>query len=349
MPFALLSPGDDRWPAFLREVPHDFYHLPGYVDLMARQEESQAEAVLVTAGANYFFLPYLVRRLAGVVGGVEADRLGDICSPYGYPGPLVRECTPGFLRSALGRWVAAMREREIASGFFRVHPLLPLPADELGAFGSLTCRGTTVSIELTRSDDAIWDGFRRSHQVNIKQARRRGLVVTMDRGADLLDEFRAIYRETMDRIGAAASYYFPASYYQELSEVLGERLWVGTVRQPGGEAVAAGLFVACGPIVQYHLSGSRTAAQPLNPNKLLLDHAWRWAKARGCQVLHLGGGVGSAEDSLFHFKAGFADRRHPFQTWEVVFLNDVYEALTARRQAADPTPIRLGFFPAYRA
>src|SRR5262249_47772337 len=60
-------------------------------------------------------------------------------------------------------------------------------------------------------------------------------------------------------------------------------------------------------------------------------------------------GVGSAEDSLFHFKAGFSDRRHPYHTWQVVFLDDVYESLTARRREAGAATIRQGFFPAYRA
>jgi hypothetical protein len=350
MRLEFLVPGDERWETFLRDVPHDFYHLPGYVRLAARQEGGRAEAVLVAEAGNYFFLPYLVRGLDGPAGGAEsADSPCDVCSPYGYPGPLVREEAAGFLRAALGRWVTALGERAVVSGFFRLHPLLPVSAEPLAEFGNLVHRGTTVSLDLTRSDEAIWSGFRGSHQADIKRSRRKELLVTREHGAGPLDEFASIYRETMDRVGATGFYYFPPTYFEELSEVLGERLSVCAVRRPGGEAVAGALLVECGPIVQYHLGGTRTAALALAPMKFLFDHAWRWAKARGCRVLHLGGGVGSAEDSLFYFKAGFSDRRHPYHTWQVVFRDDLYQSLTARRRATATTAIREGFFPAYRA
>jgi sugar O-acyltransferase (sialic acid O-acetyltransferase NeuD family) len=46
--------------------------------------------------------------------------------------------------------------------------------------------------------------------------------------------------------------------------------------------------------------------------------------------MHLGGGVGSREDSLFHFKMGFSDRRHMFPTWRWVVEPDAYRELCDR-------------------
>jgi hypothetical protein len=341
MCFEFLTPEDDRWDQFLREVPHDFYHLPGYVRLAARQEEGEAEAVLVRAADNYFFLPYVVRPLAGTG--------GDLVSPYGYPGPLFRESTPGFVRAAVGEWAGVLRQRGVVSGFFRLHPLFPVPAEALASHGSLIRRGSTVSIDLTLSEREIWDGFRHGHQADIKRAQRRDLVCTLDPCGRSLEELISLYQETMDRVGAADFYYFPRSYFQDLSTALGERLWVCIARGVNGKALAGELFVACGPIVQAHLGGVRTAALALAPTKLVNDFAWRLAKDRGCRVLHLGGGVGSAEDSLFRFKTGFSDCRHPYYTWQVVFREDVYQALTARRLESPGAAARPGFFPAYRA
>jgi lipid II:glycine glycyltransferase (peptidoglycan interpeptide bridge formation enzyme) len=191
--------------------------------------------------------------------------------------------------------------------------------------------------------------MRRNHQRNIERSRQRGLTVTMECGAGALAEFEEIYRESMDRVGADDYYYFPPSYFQELRRVLEERLWICTARLSGGNAVASILLVECGPIVQYHLGGTRTAALALAPTKLLIDHGWRWAKARGCSFFHLGGGVGCAEDPLFDFKAGFSDRHLPFCTWQVVFLDDAYRALQARRHGLGPPVSRPEFFPSYRA
>ena len=80
----------------------------------------------------------------------------------------------------------------------------------------------------------------------------------------------------------------------------------------------------------------------------MLNVATSLLKKRGNRVLHLGGGLGGAPDSLFAFKAGFSKARHPFRTWRVVVDEDRYRELTRAAQpglAAADVP---GFFPAYR-
>jgi hypothetical protein len=79
----------------------------------------------------------------------------------------------------------------------------------------------------------------------------------------------------------------------------------------------------------------------------MLDCAINWAKAAGNRVLHLGGGVGSRDDSLFRFKTGFSDLRSPFQTWRVICDHKRYVELTEDAGVFN-APID-GFFPAYRA
>jgi hypothetical protein len=350
MKLELLTPDDDSWQTFLECVPHDFYHLPGYVRLAAAQDNGQAEAVLITEGGSYFFLPYIVESFARIEAlPGTTDQLHDIKSPYGYPCPLLREDSAGFLRAAITQWADAMRERGTVSGFFRLHPLFLEHIESLQTVGSLVRRGTTVAIDLTSSAEEIWRRVRRNHQRNIEQARQQGFTVTMDCGTEGLEDFEPIYWESMDRVGANASYYFPPSYFRELSAALGNRLWTCTARRPEGDAAASILLVESGPIVQYHLGGTRTAALALTPTKLLFDHAWRWAKARGRRVLHLGGGVGGAEDSLFYFKAGFSDQRLPFFTWQIVFLEKAYRSLDAHRRQMQRQATRPEFFPAYRA
>jgi hypothetical protein len=68
-------------------------------------------------------------------------------------------------------------------------------------------------------------------------------------------------------------------------------------------------------------------------------------------VLHLGGGVGGADDALLHFKRGFSDRRHRFATWRWVVDPAAYRELCRSRgvPAAAAADLARGFFPAYRA
>ena len=102
------------------------------------------------------------------------------------------------------------------------------------------------------------------------------------------------------------------------------------------------LFGESSGIVQYQLSGTEGQALQLSPLKILIDYARRWATRRGATVLHLGGGVGGAQDSLMHFKSGFSDRRHLFKTWHVVLDEQRYAELSGGALRSTD------FFPAYR-
>jgi hypothetical protein len=345
-----LQPDDPRWAAFLGEVRHDFYHLPAYLRVAAAHDGGRPEAVLIRDGGGYLFLPYLVRGLAELPGlHCERSRLSDVASPYGYPGPLAREGGPGFLDAAIRAWLEAMCRRGVVSAFIRLHPLFPAPLESLAALGTVVRRGRTVAVDLTLDEEECRRQTAHGHRQDIARACKRGWTVRLDQGAAALPELEDIYRETMARLGADDYYVFPTSYFRRLEKGLGGRLWVGTVRDTADAALAAALFVECCGILQYHLAGTRTAALPGAPSKLLLDGVRRWAKGRGLQTLHLGGGRGAEEDSLFRFKAGFSERRHDFVTWQLVFDQDVYRDLEARRQSAGVPAARAGFFPSYRA
>jgi lipid II:glycine glycyltransferase (peptidoglycan interpeptide bridge formation enzyme) len=113
-----------------------------------------------------------------------------------------------------------------------------------------------------------------------------------------------------------------------------------------GEVIAGGIYTQAGGVVQYHLGASATEHLQLNPVKVMFDHATRWAKRRGNQWLHLGGGVGGADDSLFHFKAGFSPLRCTFATWRLIVDRAAYEQLAAEGEANGE---HSSYFPAYRA
>jgi hypothetical protein len=74
------------------------------------------------------------------------------------------------------------------------------------------------------------------------------------------------------------------------------------------------------------------------------DDVRRWAAERGDRVIHLGGGRGGSNDSLFAFKARFSPRRHEFYTGRWVLDPRRYDRLA--QLAPDPDP---GYFPPYRA
>jgi hypothetical protein len=333
----LLSPDAPEWGAFLRDAEHDFYHIPAYARFSAKTEGGDPCAVYVEDGQSRLLLPLVLRPVAD-------GTWRDATSPYGYPGPLVAEGDDAFACEAMASAARLLADEGVVSLFVRGHPLIgpALPA----GLGTVVEHGPTLSADLTIAPEELWRRTSSMHRNQIQKSVRSGHRVYFDEG-NRLSAFAALYRETMERVGASDYYLFTDEHFQDLREALGPRLRLCLV-DIEGEVAGGGLFVETGPFVQYHLSATNGRFRREGPTKLMLHFVREWAQERGVRRLHLGGGVGGAEDSLFAFKAGFATDRHCFRTLRVVTDPAAYSALVAAHDpAADPADAR-GFFPLYR-
>jgi hypothetical protein len=81
--------------------------------------------------------------------------------------------------------------------------------------------------------------------------------------------------------------------------------------------------------------------------KLLFDEASVIGKNMGMRYLHLGGGVGGREDSLFNFKCGFSDLFMNFNTWRYIANLSIYNNLVEER--CKNTDFNTMKFPLYRS
>ena len=353
----LLAPDDPRWMAFLAGTPHDFYHLPEYVKLCARQDGGEPVAFWAEADGFACLAPLVLRPLPA---GLEADPgWRDAGAPYGYPSPLLRPAAPGPVpaasEAAMAAFLGAFRElgtaRGIVSAFLRLHPLLPLPEAPFRAFGTLVAHGSTVYLDLDRSPAELDRQTRVNHLADARKLERLGFRVLVD-AWERLDDFIRVYDETMRLRAADPGYRFDRDYYLDLRRCLGDRLHLGLVQAPDGAVAAAGLFTRVDGLVQFHLSGTGDAHRRAGPAKLMLIHMRDWAQAAGAHRLHLGGGVGCREDSLAFFKQGFSKLRARFQTFRMVLDPDRYRHLARLAPGAQPAGADPGepnaFFPVYR-
>ena len=344
----ILTAGNPNWLAFLRAVPHDFYHLPGYVELCARQEEGEAAAFWVEEGDCAMLAPFVLRRLPASLDQTSEER--DAAAPYGYPTPLLKG---GPSEAMVAAFLEAFREVGAAAGivcaFFRFHPLLAMPAGPFRAFGTLLEHGETVYVDLTLPPEELSRQTRVNHRADARRLGAEGFRVELDNWARLA-EFVAIYEETMRFRAAESFYFFEPGYFEALRACMGEQLHLCSVVAPSGETACAGLFTCVEGLVEFHLSGTADAYRRVGPTKLMLIYMRDWAKARGERFLHLGGGVGCRADSLAFFKQGFSPLRSSFSTFRMVLKPDSYRRLVRRRawgevpQVEQPTD----FFPAYR-
>ncbi len=352
----LSAQHSEQWYAVLERVgTYDFYHTPEYHALAEEQGQGVARLFVYHEGDHCIALPFLLRQVGpgGDLGNTDSLDLRDVISVYGYCGPLTNSPAPpeGFQCRFVDALTEALQGLRVVSVFARLHPLLQ-QEHLLRGMGHVVAVGPTVSIDLTPPADLQARAYRRSHKRDISRLRRLGVVCVRDAALEHLHDLVSIYSEAMARLGASEEYLFPEEYFRDLAEALGDRLQLFYCTHEGRIA-CADLFTLCCGIVQGHLGGTREWAMPLAPTKLLFDTVRLWAIEQGAHTLHLGGGVGAREDSLFHFKAGFSPRRHTFKVWKWIVIPEEYSALCrAREERARLQGIELAptsYFPEYRA
>ena len=330
---------------------YDFYHLPEYHALAGRRGEGVGRLFVCHDHGSTIALPLLIRSV-GDVEGLEAGAFRDASSVYGYCGPIAsrRDLPQKLVEAFRDELTAELRRLNVVAVFSRLHPLLS-QTGLVSGLGECHTLGQTISIDLTQSADAQTAAIRPGHRYEIRKLRKQGIECVHDEDGRYLDAFIDLYAQTMRRVGAADDYFFEPAYFRSLMQDLRGtfHLFVALLN---GDVISGALFTECRRIVQYHLSGTRDAFVKQAPTKLILDTVRIWATERHQRVFHLGGGVGSREDSLFRFKAGFSDRRHEFSVWRWIVMPDAYDDLSARKEAWGKArgfvPVASSFFPRYR-
>jgi hypothetical protein len=343
-----ISPDDSMWEIFLSGVDHDFYHLPEYISLAARQEGGQPCAFFAETEGSSLLVPLLMRPIPEELNSEPGSC--DVLTPYGYPGPLLSgNPSEDTVNSMLRSFVRAGREKGVVSAFWRLHPLLPFPLAPLGEFGKLVQHGRTVYIDLSLTPEQMWQETSNNHRRHIRQMQKKGFVVVHNEWR-YLESFVKAYRESMSRLEASQFYFFSDDYFEYLRKALGDRLSLWTVLSPEGEVAAGGLFTAVKGIVEYHLGANVQEFLQWSPLKLLISEVRTWAREAGHRLLHLGGGVGGDMDSLYIFKSRFSPLAADFHTFRAVLMPEVYDQLTLKRFGGGKRPEaeENDFFPAYR-
>ena len=350
MTATFIDTTDPRWQQCLSRVPHDLYHHPAYLTLAAQYEGGSPVAFYAEHNGNDFLVPLLLHKPPPALAAPE--NWLDAISPYGYPTPLLHAAArpSAVLDDFLSVFKIVAAQHDIVSVFLRLHPLLPLGVRALRKHGTLVKHGRSVYLDFSASEAALDQQVRLNHKRDVRRLERLGFRVSLDAWS-LYDRFVPLYKQTMQRVAAEAFYFFPEAYFAALRQTLGNHLHLCTVHAPNDEVAAAGLFTTTGRFVQYHLSGTDDRFLHLSPLKLMMHHLGRWAKQQGYRFLHLGGGVGSRLDSLFHFKAGFSRLSADFYTYRMIINEERYRMLTSRHQAryrGKSSPSSVDFFPTYR-
>jgi ribosomal protein S18 acetylase RimI-like enzyme len=360
--FALIGSDDPEWDETLAAVADDVYHQAGYHRFTEETEGATAFLAVFREPNDRRGLlwPYLLRPVADVPQFPHVEGF-DVDCVYGYPGPLAWGCQPGdeFTRKSVDALVDLWRSQGALTAFTRFHPLLEnvrwgtgLPAGGPDGSEPILELGETVAIDLRQDDLAAVAAYSKTLRQEIARARRAGMTTRLDEDWSSLDTFAELYRATMLRTGAAATYFFSTEDFRSLKVALGAELHL-FLTELDGRIAATGLFTEHRGIVQAHLVGTDDDFREWSPLKLLLDDVRRWASERGNDVLHLGGGRGGRDDSLLAFKRRFSPQSHHFSVGRWVLDPAAYADLAERwrKRLTDAGSIDRdpSYFPPYRS
>lgn len=332
----------EKWDSIVGGFPnHDVYYLSGYVKAFELHGDGTPHLLCYSSEklrAIYVFM----RRETAIEG------LYDAITPYGYGGVLFDgEVVEQYIKAFYKDFCLKMRELNIVSNFVRYHPVLR-NADPMRSVSEVIDLGETITMDL-ESEELIWKNITSKHRNMIRKAGKNGVTIHHSKDPELMKDFMRIYNGTMDSDDADPYYYFQEPFYQSIHDDLRENyeMFYATCDE---KIVAMSIMIFANGRLNYHLSGSDWEYRKVAPSNLLLYEAAKWGSGQGMKTFHLGGGVGSAKDGLYSFKAGFNRNSETyFSIGKEIFDKEGYNQLVdlekSRREDFDPNS---SFFPIYR-
>jgi len=333
----------DQWDALVRSFrEYDTYWLSGYSK--AFQIHGDGEPLLFhyeggkTRGINVVMKRDIAKddRFRDKI---PEGQYYDFATPYGYGGWIIEGNNTEELFIAYSKW---LERNGIISEFVRFHPMIENHL-QCVCFYDVIQLSEVVHMDLS-SPETIWENIISKNRNMIRKAIKNNIHIYNGRFPDIYERFRLIYDATMDRDNAEAYYYFKPAFYKSVLEDLPQNAQVFWAEKDE-KTIAASIMLASNGRMNYHLSGSLREYSSLAPGNLILYTAALWGCAHGYKTFHLGGGVGSGEDSLFKFKRAFyKGNLNHFHIGKKIIDKDKYDTLVNMRE-----PKESNFFPKYRA
>lgn len=332
-----------EWDTIVQSfVDYDVYYLCGYVKSFHLHGDGDP-FLLYYEGFDLRAIYVYMRRDTAIEG------LFDSVTPYGYGGVLFEGNTSVANLSAFwSEYIDTMHDEHIVDNFVRYHPVLK-NAIPMKAISTVIDLGKTIAIDLY-SPEVIWDNIISKNRNMIRKAEKNGIEIRHSKDLELFKDFKRIYNATMDRDHAEQYYYFSDVFYESIHRDLHDSYEMFYAVYEG-DIIAMSIVLFANKQMHYHLSGSVIEYRNLAPSNLLLYKAALWGYEHGYKSFHLGGGVGSGEDSLYKFKSAFnKNSDFIFSIGKEVFDQTAYCQLVDIKRTNDPAFDSTSlYFPLYRA
>ncbi|NCW13266.1 MAG: GNAT family N-acetyltransferase [Chitinophagia bacterium] len=309
----------------------DIYHTFEYTHLEAQRIDGLANLLVVSMPTGFIGLPLIFRKIPNEKLYIDAT------SVYGYNGVLTSAAISSIdFIEGIKKIKDALVKRHCVSFFnresnFTAHRL----AESVET-------GKVLAVDLTQSSAEYEKSLAEGHRQEIKALQKLDFKVSKSKDFQTIKDFHDVYYHTMLRRGAKTNYFFSINYFDSILKIHSTLPDLRTV-YCDGKMVAGAIFVTEGDHMYYMFSGSIIGASPFPAMKLILDEVIRENLQKDKKLLHLGGGLGGKQDTLYQFKNGFGKVILPFYTTQWILIPEIYEKLSTHISSQE------SFFPKYRS
>lgn len=358
------SSGQDKiyWKALINKIKpeyQDLHFLPEYGQIYYQTYREKPFLAFYGNETDFIIQPFLLKpltRLPFLKNNCPGNKYFDLVNPYGYGGPLISSAGSLNLIKPFRKLLNLFcQEKNVISEFSCLHPFcrnyLIIKKSHIAPFQK---EKEIVYINLSKTKDQLWSEISNAHRRNILKAKQRGVLiekVALDSKNCAI--FKQLYYRTMNRHQAQRRWFFPENYFSNCIKCLGDKrvsLFMAYIKD---KPISAYLLIHDFKTVYYHFGGSDAKYYQQKPNNLLIYEIALWAKRKGFQYFHLGGGVTSSEnDSLFMFKSGFSSDRGTLYSYRIIHNQSLYKRMCNLKKQYDLNNkgklSNSSYFPYYR-
>lgn len=332
-----------KWDDIVKSFSkYEVYELNGYVSGLKQHGDGEPLLIYIEQGVNRAINVVFKRDIANsenFKSCLEENQFFDLSTPYGYGGFIAeKDLTPEMM----SEYESFCRESNWICEFVRFNPMLN-NVQSCKNYYDTVFLGNTIYIDL-QSEEYVWNNFSSKNRNMIRKAVKSGVEIKHTKDRWIIDDFMRLYNATMDRDNAEEYYFFGKSYYETFfNDLDGSQEFFYAVKND--EIIAASIMMFANNNMHYHLSASTMEGRRVAATSLLILEAAKYGISRGYKALHLGGGVGAKQDSLYNFKKAFnKGEEKDYHIGKKVFNKELYEKLTEMSGVSED----VSFFPKYR-
>jgi len=340
----------DKWDSIVKSFSnYDVYYLSGYTKAFKLHGDGEPTLICYHDEEIRAINVVMIRDIAmdkNFNDKLEIRSLFDITTPYGYGGFIFEgTLNDRNYKKINEEYSDYCRSKNMISEFVRFHPVLENSKMNNEIYEVIDL-GKTITMDLI-SKEQIWNDLSSKNRNVIRKAIKSGVEIYWGRSPELIDAFIPLYNATINKDDATDYYYFNKEFYKCVLEDLryNSLIFYALYDQ---KIISMSMILFGNDNMHYHLSASDREHQNLAATNLLLYEAACWGCENGYKSFHLGGGLGSKEDSLFKFKKAFNKNSETyFSIGKKIFNQEKYDELIKIRDMGCNNS-NTTYFPQYR-